>query len=221
MSSQTTLPPWLPVSYILSQHLVEDKLHKRFLTSNERKYFQDALSSFATWIGFINQHHTAVPEIETAAFRVRSMLYEQYIPHLFHTNRPCCKAFDLDPLLEQARLLSIPSSEVIHREWQSYLDSHIKKSIQNTDDTKQEGIHINTCIIFFYFIYTTCTASTPNTNNKEEPTIVTDNVPLRDIFHTLESDRAAMIEQRKLEVNIYIYTYIIPIFFLYKITLGI
>lgn len=35
----------------------------------------------------------------------------------------------------------------------------------------------------------------------EEPITAADDVPLRDIFHTLESDRAAMIEQRKLEVT--------------------
>jgi hypothetical protein len=30
--------------------------------------------------------------------------------------------------------------------------------------------------------------------------MITDNIPLHDIFHSLEFDRAAMIEQRKLEV---------------------
>lgn len=34
----------------------------------------------------------------------------------------------------------------------------------------------------------------------EEITTVADSVPIIDVFHTLELDRAAMIEQRKLEV---------------------
>lgn len=37
----------------------------------------------------------------------------------------------------------------------------------------------------------------------EEITTVADSVPIIDVFHTLELDRAAMIEQRKLEVYIY------------------
>ncbi|GAA5801474.1 hypothetical protein HPULCUR_006922 [Helicostylum pulchrum] len=187
MSVQTTLPPWLPLSYILSHHLVQHKLHKRFLTVNERKYFQDALCSFATWIAFINQQEPTFTELETTAFRVRSMLYEQFIPHLFHTHKPCCKTVDLDQLLDQARQLSLPDQQLITREWQTFVEIHLKKSaspaLHNTvEEAKQE-------------------ASTPAPNNKpiEEPAIVTDNVPLRDIFHTLESDRAAMIEQRKLE----------------------
>lgn len=37
----------------------------------------------------------------------------------------------------------------------------------------------------------------------EEITTVADSVPIIDVFHTLELDRAAMIEQRKLEVYTY------------------
>lgn len=55
---------------------------------------------------------------------------------------------------------------------------------------------------------TTTTTTTTTTNNLndssklEESITAPDNVPLRDIFHSLELDRAAMIEQRKLEVKI-------------------
>lgn len=41
---------------------------------------------------------------------------------------------------------------------------------------------------------------TNETSKLEEIITAPDNVPLRDIFHSLELDRAAMIEQRKLEV---------------------
>ena len=50
----------------------------------------------------------------------------------------------------------------------------------------------------------------------EEGITAPDSVPLRDIFHSLELDRAAMIEQRKLEVKSsknfqYIQSFILPI----------
>lgn len=128
MSLQKNLPPWLPLSFLLAQHLVQHKLHKRVLTPVERKYFQDATSSFATWIAFINgqPEHTFI-ELDTTAFRVRSMLYEQFIPHLFHAHRPCCKLLDLEPLIEQARHLAMPSSQDIAREWELYIEAHVKK----------------------------------------------------------------------------------------------
>lgn len=61
---------------------------------------------------------------------------------------------------------------------------------------------------------TNSTTTTNNNNNNsnnnnindssklEEGITAPDNVPLRDIFHSLELDRAAMIEQRKLEVKL-------------------
>lgn len=125
------LPPWLPLSFLLAQHLIKHKLHKRFLTAIERKYFEDATISFATWISFIDQHEgnttTTTTELDTTAFRVRSMLYEQFIPHLFHTHNACCKVLELDPLIDHARHLTMPSSEEISRDWQTFLDTHIKK----------------------------------------------------------------------------------------------
>lgn len=39
-----------------------------------------------------------------------------------------------------------------------------------------------------------------NGSKIEENNVNLDNVPLRDIYHSLELDTAAMIEQRKLEV---------------------
>jgi transcriptional activator SPT7 len=127
MTLQKNLPPWLPLSFLLAQHLIKYKLHKRFLTNIERKHFEDATSSFATWIAFIAQHENTPIELDTTAFRVRSMLYEQFIPHLFHTHNSCCKVLELEPLIEQARQLTMPSSEDISRDWQTFLDTHIKK----------------------------------------------------------------------------------------------
>ncbi|CAO3653291.1 unnamed protein product [Mucor hiemalis] len=206
MSSQKDLPLRLPLSFILAQQLVQQKAHEQFLTNVERKYIEDALCSFATWIAFINQHeHTSI-EIDTAAFRVRSMLYE-FIPHLFHTNKACCKSVNLATLMEEARQLTIPSNDDISREWQAF-EIHVKKQASpqlhnataiNTPDmnhveVKQESHAHNE---------DSAQASTPtnanNTKPVEEQVFIADNVPLRDVFHTLELDRAAMIEQRKLE----------------------
>jgi len=49
------------------------------------------------------------------------------------------------------------------------------------------------------------TATTNDASKLEEIITAPDNVPLRDIFHSLELDRAAMIEQRKLEVTATVY----------------
>lgn len=121
------LPLWLPLSFILAQRLVQQKAHEQFLTNVERKYIEDALCSFATWIAFISQHEHSSVEIDTAAFRVRSMLCEEFIPHLFHTNKACCNMVDFTPLIEEARRLDAPSSDDINREWQAFLEIHVKK----------------------------------------------------------------------------------------------
>lgn len=226
MSLQQNLPPWLPLSFILAQHLIKHKLHKRVLTLVERKYFEDATCSFATWIAFIQQHDNTLIELDTTAFRVRSMLYEQFIPHLFHTHRSCCKLLDLEPLIAQARQLTMPTPQDITREWEAFVETHVKKQaalhLHNTttttttipDEPKHEGeelpqgLHtpthnLNKRTLLNHFLVAETLTPTPVINKPtEEPTIVTDNVPLRDIYQTLESDRAAMTEQRKLEVKI-------------------
>lgn len=131
MSIQNSLPSWLPLSFVLAQHLNEHQVHKRFLTTTERKYFEDALMSYATWIAFIDRTtkktEEALTELDTTAFRVRSMLYEQLIPHLFQThNKTCCSVLKLEPLMDQARQWLMPSMEDISRAWELYLDTHAK-----------------------------------------------------------------------------------------------
>jgi transcriptional activator SPT7 len=131
MSIQNNLPSWLPLSFVLAQHLNQHQVHKRFLTSTERKYFEDALTSYATWIAFIDQTikkaEESLTELDTTAFRVRSMLYEQLIPHLFQTHtKSCCSVLKLEPLFDQARQWVMPSIEEIAGAWESYLDTHAK-----------------------------------------------------------------------------------------------
>ncbi|KAI8364102.1 hypothetical protein BD560DRAFT_425671 [Blakeslea trispora] len=172
------LPPWPPLSYILSQHLVQQEYHRRYLSIAEQTYFQDALVSLATWIAFITMEGKG--DLSTTAFRVRSMLYEQMIPHLFD-HKACCKQIDLTVIAEQARLLQLPSSTDISSALQHYLETHTKKEEVTTEPSEPTEETTNT------------------TQTKIEEIQANDQVPLMDVYHTLELDMAAMIEQRKLE----------------------
>ncbi|KAI9478715.1 MAG: hypothetical protein EXX96DRAFT_505382 [Benjaminiella poitrasii] len=200
------LPSWLLLSFVLAKHLHDNGIHKLFLTATERKYFEDSLSSYAVWIAFINkkkEEETSL-EINTAAFRVRSMLYEQLIPHLFPSHNMCCKLIDLDSLIAQARQLTLPPVSDVDKEWQMYLESHVKvkKEIASPSLSHDNTINENE---------NTVNGKKNESNQHEqqqlnnsttkldETNIITDDIPLRDIFHTLELDRDAMIEQRKLE----------------------
>ncbi|KAI8980411.1 hypothetical protein BDB01DRAFT_796328 [Pilobolus umbonatus] len=180
--SQPRIPSWLPLSYTLALHVNNDQLHTRYLSPNERKYFEDALSSFATWVGFINLSRSEEiwTELENTVFRVRSLLYEYLIPHLFQTNTLCCIKLDLQPLLDQARTYGAVTETDIQHAWHDYIVSHtpVKIETPNAADITEDGRIKEK------------TAEEQGQN---------DDVPLRDIFHTLELDRTAMIEQRKLE----------------------
>lgn len=142
------LQPWLPLSFVLAQYLKKNDIHKQFLTLTERKCFEDVLLSFPTWIAFINQlPNKDSSELETTSFRVRSMLYEQFIPHLFHKHKHCCHTLPLDALLVEARQLIMPSEEEIQQSWSTFLETHtkVKKEEQqpttpqsNNDDSTQK-----------------------------------------------------------------------------------
>ncbi|CEG71789.1 hypothetical protein RMATCC62417_07459 [Rhizopus microsporus] len=238
---------WLPLSFKLANYLRENEIHKRFLTINESVYFECALESFATWIAFISykqaNEESVQHKIETTVFRVRSMLSEQLIPHLFYTNKVCCQLIPLDILLEEAQSVELPNKSEIAESWQSYLETHINSKqtpaspsvtdadpvttmITTTDDnmpkkkedsqeqdnseevpikTEEEMEDINETSK----LNQTTETDTKNVTEKmmpanddiilEEITTVADSVPIIDVFHTLELDRAAMIEQRKLE----------------------
>ncbi|KAI8378270.1 hypothetical protein EDC96DRAFT_219367 [Choanephora cucurbitarum] len=190
MLTHKNLPPWLLLSYILSQHLVQKEYHKRYLSAIEQTYFLDALISLATWIAFITLEGKG--ELNTTAFRVRSMLYEQMIPHLFQ-HKACCKHIDLASIAEQARLLHLPHPSEITSALEQYKEAHVKKEeepepIQTTvTEEGEEEANVVT------------TSDIPATTNNREEIQANDQVPLMDVFHTLELDMAAMIEQRKLE----------------------
>ncbi|KAI8636118.1 hypothetical protein BD408DRAFT_426659 [Parasitella parasitica] len=226
MKLQKKLPPWLPLSFVIAQHLLENHVHKQYLTPNEQAYFQDTLISFATWIAFINQTDKQ-DDIDTTAFRVRSMLYEQLVPHIFQTHKLCCKLVSLDPLLEQARQFYIPPASEVSQAWQAFTEAHVPKKEEsaplnlNTEEGEKAERNLeesdktaisnaeNSANNTTPTPPTTTTTTTNTTDNNinslndssklEEPIAPPDSIPLRDIFHSLELDRAAMIEQRKLE----------------------
>jgi hypothetical protein len=139
----STQPSWSCVSFILAQHVIQNELHKRFLTTTEQKYFEDATCSLATWIGFMDLSN------ETVAFRVRTLLYEQMIPHLFNT-KYCCHTIVLEPILDQARKLELPDQVQIQKEWESFKEMHLK---EEKDDQQQDKTIVKTepGITFFFF----------------------------------------------------------------------
>ncbi|KAK4521289.1 uncharacterized protein ATC70_011903 [Mucor velutinosus] len=226
MDVQKKLPPWLPLSFVLAQHLLEHHVHQQYLTPSEQLYFQDTLVNFATWIAFINQIDKQ-EDVDTTAFRVRSMLYEQLIPHIFKTHKFCCKLVSLDSLLEQTHRLCIPSASEVSQAWHTFSEAHVSKKdelMTEQDETTEvtaaaaaekpnhdtealdkaannnNEINANTTTTNNTTTTTINTTATTNDASKLEEIITApDNVPLRDIFHSLELDRAAMIEQRKLE----------------------
>ncbi|KAF7724387.1 Transcriptional activator spt7 [Apophysomyces ossiformis] len=193
------LPPWSQLSFVLAKDISEKGIHTRFLTPSETQYFEAALDTFAKWLAFTAVLRTDSPttaeytrtEPEIAAFRVRSMLFEQFIPHLFHSDRPCCREsrIDLDRLCESAYALPMPNH--------SELDNlSPPRAHRPRSDAKPSS-----------------TQSTPALEENESSSAEPDTsagvglvsaeqmarAPLWDVYHTLEYDHKVMIEQQKLE----------------------
>ncbi|KAI8984540.1 hypothetical protein BDF20DRAFT_394859 [Mycotypha africana] len=224
------LPNWLPLSYALSKHLLRNEVHKRYLNLAERKFFEEALVSYATWIAFIEnnkkvpairdipeeqqqQQTTNTTELDLAIFRVRSMIYEQLIPHLFKTDTKhiCCsnQTISLEPLLKEAQGLTKPSVTDIDDAWKKFLEVNVKIKQEDQDSdavSRVEDITEGQKRMTKDEYDGKEEQQQPSQQNDsttaaklEEANTITDDVPLIDVFHTLEFDKTAMIEQRKLE----------------------
>ncbi|KAK4516715.1 Nucleolar GTP-binding protein 1 [Mucor velutinosus] len=191
----TKLPPWPRLSYALAKHLVHKDVPKTFLTPAEEEHLHTALASFQQWQHFIElkMDTAAGPECQftshqLTAFRVRALLSEQFIPHFFQhnkqedqQNRPCCQQLrlDIDKLCLEARQIQDNQETTIAK-----LEIPKNQLLLDTDST------------------TTITAEEQQQIQQDEQQHAaqnSDHVPLLDIYHTLEFDMAAMIEQRKLE----------------------
>ncbi|CAO3621827.1 unnamed protein product [Cunninghamella blakesleeana] len=154
----------------------------------------------------MNNNHFILSELETTAFRVRSLLYEQFIPHLYHSNKPCCQHLKLDfsiiskkaralPNADQNKILKAKTDlqllrkekikqqqqEILSRQSQQIQEDNIKNE-HNTQNSKEYD---------------------ENNNDKHQLNVLSvadpDKIPILDIYHTLETDQAVMIEQQKLK----------------------
>jgi transcriptional activator SPT7 len=182
LAIEKKLPPWLQLTYVLAKQLQKTNAADTFLTQDEAEYFNQSLGSFQHWCRFIQPDPAldSKPHLnqdQMAAFRVRAMLCEQFIPHFFHSDRPCCRKLKLD--LNQLSLEANELNEVAATVATLSITSNSPKpTIKNEQEPFEE-----------------------QTQEEEQPPSQrnTDHVPLLDIYHTLEFDMAAMIEQRKLE----------------------
>lgn len=162
------LPPWPQLSYVLAKELTQLDIPKSFLTFTEIESMNQALISFASWKEFIEPLDNS--ETHLTAFRVRAMLTEQFIPHVFHSNKPCCQHIKVN-LAKLKEQLDLSDSPPIPTSTLTMTTTTIETAQVN--DKQQQLV--------------------PHSN------INTDHVPLLDIYHTLEFDMAAMVEKRKLE----------------------
>lgn len=163
--------PWPQLSFALAKQMVKLDTHKAFLTPAEMETFTQALVSFKTWKEFIDSPNSSSSN-NLIAFRVRAMLSEQFIqsPHNnTNSDRRPCCQYNID--LDQ-----------VYQEAQQ---------IDMSKEEKEREVSPKPTI--------TTINGQEQQQQCEEQTNSSDHVPLLDIYHTLEFDMAAMIEQRKLE----------------------
>jgi hypothetical protein len=185
-SLPSKLPPWPRLSYALAKHLQKNDIPKTFLTPVEQDYLKSALISFQQWQNFIepkiniNDPNHQLTGNQLTAFRVRALLSEQFIPHFFHKNdngdRPCCQnlKLDIDKLCLEAKQVNDSQETTIVKldipKNQSSMPDPVNNIVEEQQNEYQKHVSQNS-----------------------------DHVPLLEIYHTLEFDMTAMIEQRKLE----------------------
>ncbi|KAL9559044.1 hypothetical protein MBANPS3_000607 [Mucor bainieri] len=195
----TKLPPWPRLSYALAKHLVHKDVPRTFLTPAEEEHLHTALASFQQWQHFIELKMDApagsecqFTSLQLTAFRVRALLSEQFIPHFFQHNkqedqqdRPCCQQLklDLDRLCMEAQQIqdnqetTIAKLEIPKNQLLLEADSASTAATEEQQQQQQQQ----------------------QEEQHKHAAQNSDYVPLLDIYHTLEFDMAAMIEQRKLE----------------------
>ncbi|KAI8644737.1 hypothetical protein BD408DRAFT_412817 [Parasitella parasitica] len=187
-SLPSKLPPWPRLSYALAMHLVKNDIPRTFLTSAEEEHLNTALVSFQQWQSFIEPKIDATKpdhqftSSQLTAFRVRTLLSEQFIPHFFHKDarhRPCCQnsKLNIDKLCLEAKEVN---------------DNH-ETTIARLDIPENQVSKTDTMPLI------TFKAEGQHDEQQKRTTQNSDHIPLLDIFHTVEFDKAAMVEQRKLE----------------------
>ncbi len=168
------------------------------LASDEHRYFQNALANEETW------ERTTQPgkvdssfdgDVETLSFRIRAMLYDNGVSALFPSQLPCCVDEKQSAIYEASFRQEMVTVEVskplradVDEDYDFDLDDDNEKmpngdrqsthepEIQHQDaDEKEEVL-----------------------DEMEESVILAEN-SLSRMFHTLEYDRMAMLEQNHLE----------------------
>ncbi|KAI9315156.1 hypothetical protein BX666DRAFT_1959745 [Dichotomocladium elegans] len=185
------IPPWPHLSFVLAKEIIEKKWHRGFLTATEIEHFESAAETYGCWFEFINTSHgnqsdKSIPERAMTALRVRAMLTEQFLPHIYHSDRPCCcgnraNTTDLDQLYEKARSLQLPETppdKPNHDSVNQPLMNHVR-----TSDTAKENDD----------------SPAGDLSTAHATAAMREDIPLYDVFHSLEQDHAAMIELQKLE----------------------
>jgi hypothetical protein len=158
---------------------------------------------------------------QVAAFRVRAMVFDQLVPQLYKCSKPCCKhsnAIDdiiqgfstdkYDKIIEGSGDLDTS----IHNQAPAIVLQPAMKTIsQNTteaadDETAPPGTILTLSLFekgteFLKKENRYFTADESTSDDALISPLELSNVPLMNVYHTFENDLAAMIEQRKLEVN--------------------
>ncbi|KAJ2964384.1 hypothetical protein NQZ79_g717 [Umbelopsis isabellina] len=208
------LPALTKVSFIIARHLDSENLYTQYLTPSESQIFKDAVANFDKWSSFIkvankigttevdqNDEQKSVSnqmsDEQVAAFRVRAMIFDQLVPQLYQCSKPCCKMSNgiddilrdlsnnkYDALIEQSSALTEEPSPKMQSTQKSDAEktpnNHVEASETNGDPDAQQ-------------------VDGEATGDALISPLELAHIPLTNVYHTFETDLAAMIEQRKLE----------------------
>ncbi|KAI8994620.1 hypothetical protein BDB01DRAFT_846642 [Pilobolus umbonatus] len=227
----TKIHPYSRLSFNIAKEIYMQNKWDIFLTHSDIKYFKAALSSIISWQKFINPAEIAedeerIPESLTAAFHVRTMLAEQFIPYFFHTNKPCCQynKLNINSAFEAVTDIQHMNSDFHHLDTSEI--QHINSNIHhlNTSDIQHmnmsdiQNIDINDMNDSNTLINTPNSSSMDDvirvieglkvennhdnlSNDKDQPDQRTypTHIPLLDVYHSLEYDLPAMMDHQKLQ----------------------
>ncbi|CAO3611432.1 unnamed protein product [Cunninghamella echinulata] len=229
--------PWTKLSYVLAKDIIEKNIHTTCLTPSEVQCFESAAKDLSEWIAFItspsispmeintngiiknendnsnnsnNNNHFVLSELETTSFRVRSLLYERFIPHVHHSNKPCCQHLNLDfsSLSLKARALPDADQTAVLKakaDLQQRRKEKLKQQqeLQSRQNRQLHHENIKTEHSSQNMSNNSKEYEEANNNDKHQPNVLAmadpDKIPILDIYHTLETDQAVMIEQQKLK----------------------
>lgn len=150
--------PWPQLTFVLAKDIIDKNIHTTYLTPAEVHCFETATETLPQWIAFFtsspnhsddnstmdldvhenpNQQHQnnynnvlLLTELETSAFRVRSLLFEKFIPHLYHSDRPCCQLANLDIEAWTDKAYALPTPDPLQ----------VKEAIDDLQQKRQQQL---------------------------------------------------------------------------------